>query len=111
LRLSNRLGKEGEDKAVEFLKAQGLEILKRNFRTPYGEIDIIAQDGERLHFVEVKTSLFSDPLERIDSTKMRRILKSIDFYLYNHPFEGEISVDAIVVKKGGIEWIKNISLY
>lgn len=44
----------GEDKACNFLKKQGFEILKRNFHSKFGEIDIIAKKDEILHFIEVK---------------------------------------------------------
>lgn len=44
----------GEDKACKFLKKQGFEILKRNFHSKFGEIDIIAKKDEILHFIEVK---------------------------------------------------------
>ena len=44
----------GEDKACAFLKKQGFKILKRNFHSKFGEIDIIATKDEILHFIEVK---------------------------------------------------------
>ncbi|EAK0706386.1 YraN family protein, partial [Campylobacter coli] len=44
----------GEDKACEFLKKQKFEILKRNFRSKFGEIDVIAKKDGILHFIEVK---------------------------------------------------------
>ncbi|MBI3803307.1 MAG: YraN family protein [Nitrospirae bacterium] len=47
-------GREGEKIAAEFLLKKGYRILERNFRTRFGEIDIIAQDGKMLVFVEVK---------------------------------------------------------
>ena len=45
------LGAWGEDRAVEYLQRQGLKILERNFRTPVGEIDIIACDKRSLIFI------------------------------------------------------------
>ena len=50
-----RVGKWGEDAVAVYLAGRGYEILARNARTPYGEIDIIARQGDILIFVEVKT--------------------------------------------------------
>lgn len=52
---NQRIGKWGEEVAAEWLVQRGYEILARNVRTPYGEIDIAAQLGESIVFVEVKT--------------------------------------------------------
>ena len=49
------LGDRGEELAAAFLKRSGLKILKRNYTSPTGEIDIIARDGDMVVFVEVKT--------------------------------------------------------
>ena len=49
------IGKIGEDKTVELLKKQGCIIIKRNWRDRYGELDIVADDGKNIIFVEVKT--------------------------------------------------------
>ena len=54
-RQRQRLGKAGESLAAEFLKGRGYRILERNYRTPPGEIDLVARDGKALVFVEVKT--------------------------------------------------------
>lgn len=102
------LGKEGELKAQEFLKKQGMRILKTNFHSRFGEIDIIASDDKILHFVEVKASKNYDPLFRITPQKYNKILKTIDYYLYTNPNNLPYQVDAIVVTND-IEWIENIS--
>jgi putative endonuclease len=49
------VGRKAEDIAVEFLRGQGLEILERNFRRRLGELDIVAQEGDTLAIVEVRT--------------------------------------------------------
>ncbi|MGF0248603.1 YraN family protein, partial [Rhodococcus erythropolis] len=49
------LGARGEDVAVEFLIDSGLEIVERNWRCRYGELDVVATSGDRIVFVEVKT--------------------------------------------------------
>jgi len=103
------LGKNGEARACEYLKAQGLEILTTNFHSRFGEIDIIAQSKETVHFIEVKASLNYDPIERITQSKYTKILKTIEYYLYRHPVEVDYQVDAIIIKNNNVEWIKNIS--
>ncbi|MCH8158067.1 MAG: YraN family protein, partial [Nitrospinae bacterium] len=63
-------GKAGEKAAVAFLKKQGYRILKKNFRTAVGEIDIIAEQGRTVVFIEVKTrsgDKFGHPFEAITS--------------------------------------------
>ncbi len=52
---NQKVGRWGEETAVIFLSQRGYEILARNARTPYGEIDIIARQGDMTIFVEVKT--------------------------------------------------------
>ena len=79
-----KIGKEGEELAVKFLKKNGYGIVERNYRCPYGEIDIIAMDSDVLVFVEVKTrtsDLFGLPKESVDARKQRHIIKASTEYL------------------------------
>ncbi len=103
------LGKLGEKQAQDFLKAKKLKILKTNFHSRFGEIDIIATDGKILHFIEVKTSKNYDPLFRITPQKYQKILKTIDYYFYKFPSDLDYQIDAIIIQNK-IEWIKNISI-
>lgn len=80
------VGKYGEDKAVENLKNKGYRILERNHRKPWGELDIIAQYGDELVFVEVKTQnkrdkFFIMPEENITPFKQKQLIKSAKAYL------------------------------
>ncbi len=59
---NQRIGKWGEEKAAEYLAERGYEIAARNARTPYGEIDIVARQGDITIFVEVKTLTSSKDL-------------------------------------------------
>lgn len=78
-----KLGRESEDLAADFLRQKGYTILERNFRSPWGEIDIVAQDKDFLVFVEVR-SLSSDSLVRPDETitrsKKKKMVKSAQYY-------------------------------
>jgi putative endonuclease len=56
-----RLGEEGESLACRHLQARGFTVVERNFRTRYGELDIVAANGRFLVFVEVKTRIVRGP--------------------------------------------------
>jgi putative endonuclease len=79
-----RLGKLGEDLAAEYLHQAGYVILERNFRTPLGEIDLIARHQDRVVFVEVKTrrhQSFGTPQEAVTTQKLARLHKLASYYL------------------------------
>ncbi len=87
------LGAWGEAQAAEFLKKQGMRILERNFRTPVGEIDIIARHRGWLVFVEVKTrrsSAFGTPQEAVGSRKQRQIIRTAQWYLQQPGKQGRL---------------------
>jgi len=102
-------GQNGEDRAKEFLIKQGLKILSSNFHSRFGEIDIIAQSKECVHFIEVKTTKHSDALHRITPQKLQKIVKTIGYYQLKKPFTCNYQIDAIIVTPNSIEWVKNIS--
>ncbi|ROZ46376.1 YraN family protein [Rhodococcus sp. WS3] len=69
-------GARGEDVAAEFLVGAGLEIVERNWRCRYGELDVIATVDDRIVFVEVKTRSgvgYGSPAEAVTFAKRRRI--------------------------------------
>jgi len=77
-------GIEGEDHAVRALKRKRYRIVERNFRTPAGEIDIVARDGKCLVFVEVRTRAsveFGLPQETVGSGKRKKLCKAARWYL------------------------------
>ena len=80
-----RIGTVYENKAVLFLQEKGCQILETNYYTHFGEIDIIAMDGEYLVFAEVKyrkSSRQGTALEAVTPAKRRRIVQSARYYLY-----------------------------
>ena len=82
------LGKFGEDYTAEFLEKNGYEILDRNYRNGYGEIDIIAKKDEYIVFIEVKTRTsldFGCPSEAVGYTKQKKIRNLASFYLQGFP--------------------------
>lgn len=67
------LGRRGEDAAAEFLRRGGMDVLARNVRTAFGEIDLVAMDGGVVVFVEVKTRRGAGALEAVDARKQKRL--------------------------------------
>jgi putative endonuclease len=76
-------GDRGEQLAAEFLDEAGLRILERNYRFARAEVDIVAEEGEELVFVEVKAreSLrFGDPEESVGEAKEQRLRRAAEGY-------------------------------
>jgi len=87
-------GKLAEKKAVEFLKANGYRIRQCNYKTKFSEIDIIADDGNTICFIEVKArhSLnLGGPLDAVSFRKQRQIAKSAIDYLKTNNFLERLS--------------------
>ena len=95
------IAKTGEALAVTHLKARGYEILARNYRAVRGEIDLVAQDGDCIVFVEVKTrrSLkFGLPQAAVTAQKQRQISKVALAYLQTHNlFDAPCRFDVIAI--------------
>lgn len=104
-------GFDSEERATEFLQNSGFEILDRNFKSRFGEIDIIAQKDEILHFIEVKsTSKDYEAIYRLTSSKLQKILKAVNFYLMSETAVNSYQIDLVVITKSSINLIENISI-
>jgi len=93
------LGKIGEDMAESMLFSEGYTILERNFRSYYGEADIICKKDGVLFFVEVKTrpsEKFGEPYEAVDEVRQFRMKKTAEYYLYRK-YDGDEPVVAFKV--------------
>jgi putative endonuclease len=113
------IGRLGEDKTVEYLKSKGCIIIKRNWRDRYGELDIVADDGKNIIFVEVKTrseGALVSGLEAMNVGKIRRTRNAAEMFMKrlhsNLPMR--IDVSEVVIQrqdngtlKGSINYIKN----
>ena len=78
------IGNLGEYAAAEYLKKNGYSVVERNFRTRFGEIDIIAKDRHYIVFAEVKTRkspAFADAREYVDFRKQARLIKTAELWL------------------------------
>ena len=78
------LGDWGEDAVGKYLERQGYQILDRKYRCRWGEIDLVARDGESLVFIEVRTrrsKLFGTPQESVTEAKAGRLVATCEDYL------------------------------
>lgn len=95
------VGAIGEKLAADYLKKRGYKIIQRNYRCREGEIDIIAQKGEFLVFVEVRTkknTAFGTPEESVTLSKREKLISLADAYLQtlrNQPSSWRIDVVAV----------------
>ena len=113
------IGKLGEDKTVEFLKSQGCIIIKRNWRDRYGELDIVADDGKNIIFVEVKTRSENSWVSGIDAMDVGKITRTRNAAMMfmkrlRSTLPPRIDVSEVTIKKqedgtlkGSINYIKN----
>ncbi len=112
------IGRLGENLAKKHLRQQGITIIAENYHTRYGEIDLIAQEGETLLFIEVRVRnnpRYGSALESITPQKQARILKSVAHYLQHHNIgvEQNMRIDVIGIEATPdgadftLEWVKN----
>jgi putative endonuclease len=98
-----RFGLSAESRAAAWLIAKGYRILARRFRTPLGEIDIIARRGGVLVFVEVKArDNFDEAAEAINKRQQNRIIGAAQMWLAAHPEDAmrDMRFDAILIIPG-----------
>lgn len=121
---SSVTGGLGEKLATRFLREQGFKIVETNYRKKWGEIDIIAEKSDILHFVEVKaTATVSQetndeyrPEENIRLWKKQRMARAIKTYLLDRKIsdEKEFEIDVIALnldflsRKAKIRWVQNV---
>jgi putative endonuclease len=103
---NQRLGKWGEDTVASYLAERGYEVITRNARTPYGEIDIITKQGDITIFVEVKTLTSSKsffPEQNVTLRKREHMLACAEHYAAEHAID-HWQIDVIAVEgKVGLE--------
>jgi len=101
-----KIGAIGESAAAEFLERKGFRILARNYRKPWGEIDIIAEKGNVVRFIEVKSvsreslpdvsreNISYRPEELVHEAKLRKVARTAEMYMngQNDPREYQIDV-------------------
>jgi len=106
------LGKLGEKLAVDFLLKKGYDILEQNYRYQKAEIDIIAQHGQTLVVIEVKTRStpdFGDPQDFVKPKKIQLLVKGINNYIIENDLDVEVRFDIIGII--GINYFDTADLY
>ena len=103
------IGALGEKIACEYLKKHGMSIRDTNFARKTGELDVIATEGDTLHFVEVKTVLAEefpqeegvgdsyDPSLNLHEAKLRKVARTGEWYVLEKHWDGEWQVDGCLV--------------
>jgi putative endonuclease len=111
---NRKLGRRGETIAVRHLEGKGYSILERNWHAAGGELDLVAQDGETVVIVEVKTRSgrsYGLPEDAMTQTKRRRLLRTAWTYLQqNDLLESAWRVDLIAIeisREGALERVEH----
>ena len=100
----NEFGKLGEQKATDFLIKNGYEIKYKNYRYLKGEIDIIAQKGDILAIVEVKSrssEILENIAETVNQKKINLLVATADHYITTQDLDVEVRFDIITILKKG----------
>ena len=109
------LGRTGERLAANELIRRGYRVLERNFRCLYGEIDLVAEDGQDLIFVEVKTrrgGAFGLPEEAVTWRKQQKIAQVASYYLDLHACsERSWRIDVVAVQLDRVGKLEEIRVY
>jgi putative endonuclease len=97
-----RTGKRGEDLAAAYLAEAGYRIVERNYRCIFGEIDIVAEEGETLVFVEVKSrrsEVYGEPQLAVGDEKQKKISRIAMHYLQERRLRHRLArFDVVAVK-------------
>lgn len=107
---NNIKGRKGERRAVRYLKRHGYKIICRNFKCPFGEVDIIARKGDVVAFTEVKTrfsDIYGAPSEAVNAARRHRYIQSARFYYAGREPECIIRFDIIEVTEQGVSHIED----
>ena len=106
-------GAQAEQLAAQYLQRQGLKLVVQNYRSRFGEIDLIMQDGATVVFIEVRlrrNAGFGGAAASIDARKQRRIISTAQQYLAGLARVPPCRFDAVLLDDahgGNMQWIKN----
>ena len=104
------IGRGGEDRALAYLRQQGLTLVERNFLCKAGELDLIMRDGAHLVFVEVRernNPRFGGAAASISPAKQRRIVRAAQFYLLRCKPLPPCRIDIVAIDGERINWLRN----
>ena len=107
-----QLGAAGERRAEKYLTTLGYEFVTCNYRTRFGEIDLIMRDGATLVFVEVKTRRGTRqgyPEEAVTWFKLRHTVRAAEAYCTAHKYIGNWRIDVVAVERTQIRHLRNVT--
>ncbi|WP_058476435.1 YraN family protein [Legionella steigerwaltii] len=112
--MTQQKGRIAEEKALAYLKKQGLKFITQNYSCRLGEIDLIMRDKDQLVFIEVRSRVstqFGGGIASVTYTKRQKILKTATYYMLEHQkydqFALRFDVLSIDGKSATINWIKD----
>ncbi|HAM39692.1 MAG: YraN family protein [Elusimicrobia bacterium RIFOXYC2_FULL_34_12] len=106
----NKIGKHGEKIAEEFLENTGYKIISKNYRTIFGEIDIIARKDNTIIFVEVKTrsgNKYGVPQLAVNKYKQKHLARAAIAFIKRNSLNSDYRFDIIAIINDKIEHIQN----
>ena len=112
-RTSTEAGRIAEDRALDYLRQQGLVLIERNVRSRRGEIDLVMRDGSTLVFVEVrqrKSARFGGAAASIGMTKQARMWHAAELYLLRLGRAEACRFDAVCIEGDTLRWLKHVLL-
>ena len=107
---NKKLGAQGEKQACRYLEKSGYKILERNYKNPFGEVDIIARKEDTVAFIEVKTRLnenYGVPSEAVDRKRRQKYVQAAKYYFYGKQIDVTVRFDIIEILCGEINHIEN----
>ena len=126
----NKVGKIGEDLAEKWLISKDFDIVERNYREKWGEIDIIAKKDKQIRFVEVKSVSYETkrkleyaieggswrPEENVHRDKLKKLSRAIETWMEKYKYHGDFQIDVVTVrmvtreKYAKVKMIENVIL-
>lgn len=106
-------GAQAEQWAAQYLQRQGLKLVAQNYRSRFGEIDLVMQDGATLVFIEVRlrrNADFGGAAASIDSRKQQRLIRTAQHYLAGLSYLPPCRFDAVLMddaQGNNLHWLKN----
>lgn len=93
-------GHLGEEIGREFLRKKGYKIIDQNYKTKFGEIDLIVRDKKTLVFVEVRTKIGDDlgsPEDSLNREKIKKLIKNAAVYVSRKDYQKSYRIDAVCI--------------
>lgn len=105
------IGNLGENASAKYLKKKRYRILDRNYKTKFGEIDIIAEKNDVICFIEVKTrrnKQYGEARDAVDIYKQRKIISVAEYYIMSKKYDKSCRFDVIEVYLSGTDEVDKI---